>query len=51
MTHMKIKEVPLIALKRDAMSKNIFRGGKKKTARIAGALMEKVRQRSIGFIE
>lgn len=43
---MKIKEVPLIALKRDAMSKNIFLG-EKKTARIAGAFMEKVRQRSM----
>lgn len=45
---MKIKEVPLIALKRDAMSKNIFLGEKKKkTVRIAGAFMEKVRQRSM----
>lgn len=42
---MKIKEIPLIALKRDAVSKNIFPAGGRK--RIAGAFMEKVRQRSM----
>lgn len=49
---MKIKEVPLIALKRDAMSKNIFLGEKKKTvSQDSGCIHGKSEAGIHGFIE
>lgn len=47
---MKIKGVPLIALKRDAMSKNMFLVGGKKEKKKAVAFVEKVRQRFVDML-